>query len=213
MVKYRKGKGKTKKDEAIAGPSSGTCQTQKPSRQEIPSEPNPHSQPEPLSHPEVSSPEKISQSTLASSTTPSDSSREDMTFVVQLTDPNNRPPIECVEMPFPRVVSSQRYCFVCSGSTKNIMTVPNQGRKQVFNRRRLYVPKVNRCCPSHLIRNRLFEEDIRNLRVHSNTSSIDVHELRDYFEYLSIKLIVNLPSNTKSAISLSQKNDSRYSQA
>ncbi|XP_076246511.1 uncharacterized protein LOC143186687 [Calliopsis andreniformis] len=77
--------------------------------------------------------------------------------------------------------------FDIIGTTESnsIINVPFEVRKQVFIMRRLYVPKGNRCCPNHLIKNRFFRDIVSNLRVHSNTSLIDVNELKTYFEYIA----------------------------
>ena len=137
-----------------------------------------------------SSPEKSEPESVA----PSCSSTEDPSFLMDLRNVE-QVSTEYIEMPFARIISTHRYCFVC-GVTKNIVNVPAETRKQVFIMRRLYVPKGNRCCPGHLLKNRLFQEDVLNLKIHSNNSIIDTKELRNYFEYLS----VNNNSNIKDTI-------------
>lgn len=132
--------------------------------------------------PESSSPDKSDKSS-SESAGPSCSSTEDPSFVMALNNPERV--LQYIEMPFSRVVSTHRYCFVC-GSTKHILSVPAETRKQVFLMRRLYVPKGNRCCPSHLIKKRLFHQDVLNLNIFSNSSLVDSTELRNYFEYLSV---------------------------
>lgn len=57
---------------------------------------------------------------------------------------------ELVEMEFPRVVATHRYCFLC-GSSERIITVPFQARQQTFVRKRIFVPKGNRCHSFNLL--------------------------------------------------------------
>lgn len=102
---------------------------------------------------------------------------------------------EYVKMQFQIVVSTHKYCSVC-GSTKSIINAPYEARKQAFVLKRLYIPNGNRCCPTHLIKGRLYEEDLTNLRVHSNSALIEINEFRKYFEFMSI----NCNSNIKDKI-------------
>ena len=137
-----------------------------------------------LSSPEISSSEKSSESG------PSYISSEDPAFVLNLSD-NQPTETEYVNMQFQRVVSTHKYCFVC-GSTKSIINAPSEARKQAFVLRRLYIPNGNRCCPTHLIKKRLYAEHLSNLRVHSNSTLIEINELRNYFEFMSIKCDSNI---------------------
>ena len=124
-------------------------------------------------------------SSLQESSTDSDplSTIEDPSVILDVST-SEESNVEYIEMPFSRVVATHGYCFVC-GSKKGIINVPFQTRKQVFIMRRLYVPKGNRCCPSHLLKKRLFHNIVANLRVHSNTSLVECNELRDHFEYIA----------------------------
>lgn len=91
-------------------------------------------------------------SSLQESSTDSDplSTMEDPSVILNISA-SEESNVQFIEMPFSRVVATHGYCFVC-GSKKGIINVPFETRKQVFIIRRLYVPKGNRCCPSHLLK-------------------------------------------------------------
>lgn len=96
------------------------------------------------------------------------------------------PSVEVVEIEFPRVVSTHKYCFLC-GSSNKIVTVPFQVRQQIFARKRIFIPKGNRCCPTHLIKNRMYEDELQHLRISSTRSSIEVSDLKHFLDELSIR--------------------------
>lgn len=92
--------------------------------------------------------------------------------------------VELVELPFPRVVSTHGYCFLC-GSSTYIISVPIQARLQVFQNRKIFVPNGNRCCPSHLIKGKFYIEDLKMIEIHFNTSNIEVPDLTNFMNELS----------------------------
>lgn len=123
-----------------------------------------------------SSPGVFSQN---STVTHSQSSTDDPSFVVK--EPVN---IELIEMPFPRVVSTHKHCFLCYSSSTTI-TVPSQARLQAFQKRKLFIPKGNRCCPTHLINGRFYSDDLARLKIHAGTSMIEVSDLTFFLNDLS----------------------------
>ena len=51
----------------------------------------------------------------------------------------------------------------------------------MFVKRSIFIPPNNRCCESHLLHGRLFENDIMILRAHGTVSLIEVEDLMKYF--------------------------------
>lgn len=88
--------------------------------------------------------------------------------------PPKKPKIEFVLIPLSRVVSTHRYCCVCSSkaSEANLISIPMEARLQIFSKRQIFIPNGNRCCKEHIIKNRLFENELNNLRIVSNESSV-----------------------------------------
>ena len=93
-------------------------------------------------------------------------------------------PAELIEVPYNRVAVTERVCFVC-GSSDARNRVPSEVRKQAFLKRRLFIPALNRCCPSHLIRNRLYDETLMQLRVAASSSMLTSEDVKSYMELLS----------------------------
>ena len=91
-----------------------------------------------------------------------------------------------VEMPFCRVISSHGYCFICD-SSREIVVIPFEARQQVFTKSKIFIPKGNRCCQSHLIGNRFFEDELLRMRIHSTTSNVEVKDLHQFLVNLSIQ--------------------------
>lgn len=96
-----------------------------------------------------------------------------------------KPEIEYIELPFRRPISTHDYCFLC-GKRSGYTNVPSEARKQVFVQTRIFIPKGNRCCPSHLLKKRLYEDEIKNIRVVSSTSRIEVEEVTKLMDSLSV---------------------------
>lgn len=59
---------------------------------------------------------------------------------------------------------------------------------QAFIKNRIFIPKNNRCCAKHLIKKRLYDEELNKLKVYSNVSEIDKPELVFYLDNLSTRI-------------------------
>lgn len=116
-----------------------------------------------------------------------ESSDEDETFKVKESISEHQTE-ENVEIPFPRVISTHKYCFLC-GSTKKLITVPFDARQQVFAQKRVFIPKNNRCCMSHLIKKRLYSDELTLLKIQSPSSEIEVRDFK--------KLLTDLTERTE----------------
>lgn len=101
-----------------------------------------------------------------------------------LYTPEENQEIELINMPFDRVVASHGYCFLCKNK-EGLIDVPLQARIQVFVERRLFIPKRNRCCSSHLIKQQFYKDEISKMIIYSNESLIDIDEVKIFFEKLS----------------------------
>ncbi|KMQ85209.1 reverse transcriptase-7, partial [Lasius niger] len=138
----------------------------------------------------IQSPEQVAdgsqqqnQVTTTTTTTSSQSSQpstDDSSFILDLESSN----VECVEMPFNRVFISHAYCFICKSKT-DLHDVPYAAQMQVFVKRRIFIPKRNRCCSKHLIKNRFYEDEVDQIQIFSNESSIEITELAAFMEKLS----------------------------
>lgn len=91
-----------------------------------------------------------------------------------------------VDLPFPRTLISHMYCCICRSKT-NLKNVPFEARMQSFTVARIYIPKNNVCCKTHLIKKRFYNECLHQLCIQSSTSSIPVDELSKYLECLSVR--------------------------
>lgn len=90
---------------------------------------------------------------------------------------------EYVELPLQRTIATHRYCFICSKES-NIQSVPKKARLQVYTTKNIYIPTGNRCCPSHLINDRFYEEDLN--KITSSKAKLKVTEITEMFKTLSI---------------------------
>ncbi|KAK0169301.1 hypothetical protein PV328_012231, partial [Microctonus aethiopoides] len=122
----------------------------------------------------------LSQS--SSTTISSVSSTQDPSFFVE---EKMEEECEFVELGFPRIITTHKYCCVC-GSLQNKAVIPFEARQQVFSTRRIFIPDGNRCCKDHLIKRRFYDEDIYKLRIHSNSSVIEVRDLEKLLGQLAI---------------------------
>lgn len=93
--------------------------------------------------------------------------------------------LEFVELGFPRIISTHKYCCLC-GSSSNITIVPFEARKQVISKRRLFIPQGNRCCKNHIIKKRFYDKDINTFRIHSHTGVFEVNDLEKLLWQLAI---------------------------
>jgi len=117
---------------------------------------------------------------------PSSESTSDPIFEVQLQPKEAMPEVEYIEIPIQRTVSTHKYCCICS-STNNLTVIPEEARMQSYIKKKIYIPVGNRCCRSHVIKNRIFEEDLNLLKIYSNTTSLTGLELSKLMGTLSIK--------------------------
>ena len=96
---------------------------------------------------------------------------------------------ERIEIPLHRTISTHKYCCICS-AINNLTVVPQEARMQSYIKMGIYVwyiPGNNRCCRSHLIKQRFFDEDINLLKVHSNSTRVSPSELTKMMQNLTIK--------------------------
>lgn len=114
------------------------------------------------------------------------STSNDSTVSIQLKPKVDESNDERIEVQIQRTVSTHKYCCICS-AIKNIIVIPEEARMQSFIKLRLHIPAGNRCCRTHLIRNRFYDEDLNRLRVYSNSSNLSASELTKMMESLSIK--------------------------
>lgn len=78
---------------------------------------------------------------------------------------------ECIKLSIQRTVSTQAYCCICHEKIHSIV-VPEEAVK-----RKIYISYGNRCCHTHLIKNRFYENDLNAIRVVSNTPTINKRNL------------------------------------
>lgn len=128
---------------------------------------------------------KNSKSEIERDLPPFELTSDDPTYEVQFKSKKSISEVEYVEMHIQRTVATHKYCCICS-ATKNIIVIPEEARMQSYTKKKIYIPAGNRC-RSHLIKNRIYEEELNLLKVHSNTTSLSVLELSKVMETLSIK--------------------------
>lgn len=115
--------------------------------------------------------------------TSSQTSNDDPSYTSEATPQN----IEVEEMPFARSVSSHGYCFICQ-SKSDLHDVTFEARIQVFVKRRIFIPKRNRCCSIHTIKNRFYESEVGKICIYSNISLVEITELSKFMDVLSVKV-------------------------
>lgn len=91
---------------------------------------------------------------------------------------------EYVEFQIKRVKTTHIYCTVCE-SKQQLTIVPLNARLQAFIKRKIFIPKRNRCCPNHLIKKPFFEDDLPLLRVYSNHSFLEKGEVLQFLNLLA----------------------------
>ena len=106
----------------------------------------------------------------------SQSSNEDTPYVQ--SEQSKR---EVFEVPYCRTISSHSHCFICSAAD-NMKVIPIEARLKVFEKRRIFVPKGNRCCSHHLIGKWLYEEHVGNIVIVSERCQMDEDEMNIFFE-------------------------------
>ena len=63
--------------------------------------------------------------------------------------------------------------------------VPFDARLQVFVKRRLFIPRRNRCCIDYIIKKRFYDNEISSFVIYSNESEIEIEELQKFLDVLS----------------------------
>ena len=93
---------------------------------------------------------------------------------------------ERIQVQIHRTISTYKYCCVCS--FRNAITVvPEDARMQAFIKMKIYIPAGNRCCQSHSIKYRFYDENLSRLRVHLNSSSLTASKMTKMMKSLSIR--------------------------
>lgn len=85
---------------------------------------------------------------------------------------------ERIEFPIQRIVSIHKYCCLC-GANNQLKIVPFETRKQVYARRRIFIPSGNGCYRTHLIKNKFYEDELSLLKIVSNFSLIDLYDFKN----------------------------------
>lgn len=83
---------------------------------------------------------------------------------------------------------THKYCCVCYSTEGGLVVIPLQARLHTFKVKRVYIPRCNRCCRSHLVGNRLKESDLDLLRPFSNTSSVEASEIVHFINSMSERI-------------------------
>lgn len=92
-----------------------------------------------------------------------------------------------VKLPFGSVVSTHKYCILCRRSSQ-LVVIPLEARLQAFTQRRIFIPKGNRCCTTHLMKKRFFTDELQLLRIHSNCTSVEISEVSLFLNKLAINV-------------------------
>ena len=77
--------------------------------------------------------------------------------------------------------------MLCSLRGARFKVVPEPARIQSYVKKRIYIPEGKRCCRAHLIKGRLFYEELSRLRVYSNFAKVKDPELSELLEGLTIE--------------------------
>ena len=91
---------------------------------------------------------------------------------------------EFVSLPFKRVRATHKYCFIYGITGNSARLVPLLARVHCFTKTRIFIPRNNRCCRTHLLKNRFYDDELKNLHVHSHTSSISIDEVSQFLDQL-----------------------------
>lgn len=110
----------------------------------------------------------------------------DPTFEINTSSDVDNSESENIQMSIKRTVATHKYCCICS-SSDDLRVVPENARMQAYTKKSIFIPKGNRCCRKHIIKDKIFEEDLNCLKVHSNTTFLSSLELSKLMNTLSIK--------------------------
>lgn len=114
-----------------------------------------------------------------------DAINDDLKFEMVLKSKESVPEVEHIEIFVKRTVATHKFCCIC-GSTKDLRVILDEARFQCYSKKQIYIPSRNRCCRTHMIKNRIYEEDLGLLKAYSNTTSLTASELSKIMETLSI---------------------------
>ncbi|XP_026464766.1 uncharacterized protein LOC113367370 [Ctenocephalides felis] len=89
-----------------------------------------------------------------------------------------------VDLCLNRVASTHRHCSICSNKS-DLITIPLEARIHAFVKVRIYIPLGNRACNKHFFGKFFYEEDIRQLRIYSNTSLVPQKEISIFLNALA----------------------------
>lgn len=112
---------------------------------------------------------------------PMDTNDDD--FICRISNPEED---DYIEIHFPRVVSTHRFCIICRAEV-NLQVISLETRCDVFARKMIFIPSGDRCCNEHIIGNRIYEDDLSRLSITSNTSKIKKSELVIFLNILAKK--------------------------
>ncbi|KAH0546708.1 hypothetical protein KQX54_014027 [Cotesia glomerata] len=114
----------------------------------------------------------------------SQSSSDDPSFRANITSTDDS--TEDFEVLIKRTISTHGYCCLCN-NTIDLTVIPQKALMQSFIKRRVFIPDGNRCCRSHLINKRFYDEALDLIRVHSNWTRISSVELSNMMENFSVE--------------------------
>ena len=117
---------------------------------------------------------------------PSDTTSDDPIFEVKIKSKEAVSEVEYFEIPIQRTVATHKYCCICF-SIKNSTVILEEARIQSYIKKKIFIPSGNRCCITHILKNRTYEEDLDHLKVYSNVASLIATEFSKIMETLSIK--------------------------
>lgn len=106
--------------------------------------------------------------------------------VLQLNNTGNEFENELINIDMQRTVAMHKYCCLCS-SANNITIIPEEAWMQCYIKKKIFIPNGNRCCKTHLIRNRIYEDDLNLVKAYSNTTSLRASDLSKIMQTLTIK--------------------------
>lgn len=121
--------------------------------------------------------ETYSQTSHSLTPTSAESSQKSSAEVFQYNPKNDTEMDPTIELHLRRTVSSHSVCCLCNNTKGPFVIVPLDARLQCFNKLKIFIPSKNRVCQKHLIRKKFFEDDLRLVEVHSNTSHLTAKEI------------------------------------
>lgn len=125
---------------------------------------------------------QFSELSVESSQTPSTSQSSGSVFELVSWPTQEKKPT--VELPLQRCVSSHKYCCICKRKN-DLTTVPMSARLQCFNKLKIFIPNGNRVCSEHLIKQKIFEDDLKQIEVHHNVSYLTAEEICTFLSNIS----------------------------